>query len=47
MWPVMRFLVLYMFFLMEINSLNGLKRSAAISKAASCDVMSLVSVLFQ
>ena len=34
-------------FLMEIISLNGLKRSAAISKAASCGVMSLASVLFQ
>ena len=28
-------------------SLNGLKRSTAISKAASYGIMSLVSVLFQ
>ena len=42
-----RFLVRFMLFLMEIILPSGLKPCVAISKAASCGFMSLVTVIFQ
>ena len=44
---VMRFLIRFMLFLIEIILLNGLKPCVVISKTASCGFMSLVTVLFQ
>ena len=46
-FQVMRFLVQFMLFLMEIIFLSGLKPCVVISKAASCGFMSLVTILFQ
>ena len=45
--PVMRFLVRFKLFLMEIILPSGLKSCVVISKAASCGFMSMVTVLFQ
>ena len=44
---VMRFLVRFKLFLMEIILPSGLKSCVVISKAASCGFMSMVTVLFQ
>ena len=43
----MRFLVRFTLFFMEIILPNGHKPCTVISRAASCDFMSLVTVLFQ
>ena len=44
---MMRFLIQFMLFFMDIILFNGLKPCAVISKATSCGFTSLVTILFQ